>query len=423
MAKTTKYTGNEPAVAQVEHATVGGTIEVGDIFTLTVTGLDGSVSKIMFVATATTIANVTAGLTSAWNASSDANITPITATDFSTYVRLTADTPGIAFTVSEETTESGGGAADDQTFVLTTLVANAGPHDFNDADNWSNGLPANGDTVYIEDAVLLYNLDALDTDTTEFAKLVIRRSQIGVNPAKGNDPLYLQIRAAIVEIDEDEGIGSSSPVAPINLDVDDVTSEIKIFNTGNNGVSTKPAVRLKMNNADETDDTGGSDSPGTNVTVFKGKVGIASEDGETAALDTLTIHDDSVANTSTNVIVGSGVTLETLKKYGGQCKLKCAVGTSLQTGGGSLTTEGTGAITTHTNKGGTFISNSTGTIATVEGYGGIIDTLQNSAIRTITAMKLDPTCILKMNEDVLTTTLSLLTTSNAKDLQITVSEV
>ena len=40
-----------------------------DKYELTATGLDGSTASVLFTATAATVANVTAGLVTAWNAS------------------------------------------------------------------------------------------------------------------------------------------------------------------------------------------------------------------------------------------------------------------------------------------------------------------------------------------------------------------
>jgi ribosomal protein S8E len=61
-ATTTTNNSGTTAVAQISTVTPGGTIEVGDIFTATINSTD-----INYVATGTTVANVTAGLTAAIN--------------------------------------------------------------------------------------------------------------------------------------------------------------------------------------------------------------------------------------------------------------------------------------------------------------------------------------------------------------------
>jgi hypothetical protein len=134
-------------VAQVDTFTPGGTIEVGDIFTLTATGKDGHTAAVSFTATATTAANVAAGLVAAWNASTDPLHTGITATGTVTVI-LTADNAGTAFTVTGTTTESDGSAADAQTFSRAATTANAG-RSFTDILSDMNGRVLQNGYIYI----------------------------------------------------------------------------------------------------------------------------------------------------------------------------------------------------------------------------------------------------------------------------------
>ena len=112
-------------VAQVDTFTPGGTIEIGDIFTLTLTATDATTHAVSYTAAAATAADVAAGLVAAWNASDDEYISRITASGTVTVI-LTADNPGEAFSVAGTTTESDGAAADAQTFTRAATTANAG---------------------------------------------------------------------------------------------------------------------------------------------------------------------------------------------------------------------------------------------------------------------------------------------------------
>ena len=107
---------NVGAVQQVDTVTVGGTVEIGDIFTATVNG-----TAFNFTATAGTAANVAAGLVTQINGGTE----PVTAADLGGGVfTLTADTAGTAFSSAVATTETDGSAADNQTIVTAATIAN-----------------------------------------------------------------------------------------------------------------------------------------------------------------------------------------------------------------------------------------------------------------------------------------------------------
>jgi hypothetical protein len=96
----------------------GGTIEVGDVFTLS--DKDGN-ELVNYTAAAGTVADVTAGLETAWNASTNAICVKYTATDNTTHLVLAADTAGDWYEVVPTTTN--GGAADTQTMIITHTPA------------------------------------------------------------------------------------------------------------------------------------------------------------------------------------------------------------------------------------------------------------------------------------------------------------
>ena len=90
-------------------------VEIGDIFTVIINSL-----SISFTATVATVANVTAGLTTAINASGVASL--VTATDNTTTITIVGDSGGRFFTVSTSTTN--GGATDNQTLTATNVQTN-----------------------------------------------------------------------------------------------------------------------------------------------------------------------------------------------------------------------------------------------------------------------------------------------------------
>jgi len=383
-----RYTGNAAAVAQVDTFTPAN-VEVGDIFTLTVTGLDGTSHAINFTATAATVANVTAGLTAAWNASTNVLCTPMTAADGTTEMTLTADTAGDAFSVAS--TAVNGGAADTQTLTRAATTANAGPKNWNDTGNWSGGAVPGGaanQDVFVEGATILYGLDQSGIANT-LDSLNISESQIGSNPAEGYLATNLQIKATVINIGEHYGPSSAAQSAPINIDAGATASTITVWNSGSNG--TMPAIRLKANQANTT------------ITVLKGKVGIAYEDSETTTIGTLTVSYLTNVTTDADVYVGSGLTVTTIIKYGGDLILRSAATTITNTAG-TFKTYGSGAITTIYVKGGTVELNSTGTITTLEVTKGDVDCTKSTAARTITTPKVDPGGSFKYDPSIVTLT-------------------
>jgi hypothetical protein len=387
-----RYIGQAVVVAQVDKFTPGGTIESGDIFTLTITGWDGRTAAVSFAATATTVANVVAGLVAAWNASTNTLIATLTAADVSTqYVTLTADVAGVAFSVVGTTTEANGDAADDQTLVRAAVTANGSPYDWSCAANWSAGAvpgAAASQNVYVEDAIILYGLNQSGTAETLSSVNVIR-SQIGTNPATGYLPVYLQVKATAVNIARYIGPGTApEEETPILINTGSTASTITIYNTGTNDTTTMPAIRILCNSAS------------TVLNLRKGSVGMAVIDGETATIGTINQNYDTNQDTDTYLYLGSGVTVTTIDKTGGDAVILCGA-TTIRNKGGTLRTEGTGAITTMTCNKGTITSNSAGTITTANAIEeGVIDLTRSSVARTITNPKVSGTGKIKCNSNI-----------------------
>jgi hypothetical protein len=112
---------NVPAVLKQIIRFIPANVEIGDTFTITYTPTGHAVS---FVATAANVANVTAGLTAAWNASVLGSMVKYTAVDNGTDMEITNDLiDDYLNIVSFIATAVNGGAADTQTLTKSTTQA------------------------------------------------------------------------------------------------------------------------------------------------------------------------------------------------------------------------------------------------------------------------------------------------------------
>ncbi len=381
---TMRFVGAAAVVAQVHTITVGGTIESSDIFHIDITGWDGVQERITFVATATTIANVIAGLVAAWNASTSSACTPITASDASPDIVLTADVAGVGFQAAvTSTTEAGGGASDSQTIsapVVTTK--NEGPKDISSVDNWTSdggvatAIPVDGDDVFIEgDFIILYGFDQV---LVQLDSLNITGVQIGTNPIEGWQPQYLNIQSDVLKIGYQYGPSAITQQVPVQLDMDDDVCVMEVYNTGTN--AGDPAVRLKCNNA------------ATTLAVYKGSVSVANEEGETSVLASIISSFTANKTTDVDIFIGRLVTLANLTLNGGEvtCRAETTSGDgkmidgTLTLNNGELRTEGLGTMDAMIVNGGTAKINSTGTITSLICNAGTTDMTGKAGTPTLT---------------------------------------
>jgi hypothetical protein len=375
---TNSWCGGAGAVAQVDTITPAN-VEIGDVFTITVNG-----KSVSFTATAATVANVTAGLTAAWNASTEPEHAEITAADATTHVTLTADTAGVPFTATSAASDGGG--TDTQTCVRAASVTNSGPNDALVDSNWSTGDVPGGDDVVFEDSDVdcLYNLDQLGTTpgTPILTSLTVKSSYTGkIGLPRNNSNGYVEYRPTVLElgtavtaitIGEGDGTGSGR----INLEVGNLTSALAI-------TIHKTAARL------ETDIppvliTTGTQSDDTTMVVNRGDVGVAFHAGDSAVIDTLKMGYVSKETKDAIVAVGSGTTLTTVTKSGGVLTSD-ANATTLTNTAGDVTFIGSATLGTATLAGGTLYYNSSGTLSTVYVTGdSILDFRQDARSRIVT---------------------------------------
>jgi hypothetical protein len=397
---TIRWTGNAAEIAQVDTFTPA-IVEIGDIFILTLTDPSGETAEISFTATAATVANVTAGLEAAWNASTNTLIAAITAADNTTNITLTADTAGDAFSVIATTTDGGG--ADTQTLSKASTTASAGPKHWDSVDNWDGGaLPggAASQDVYIDNFAgdILYGLDQ-SAIANALASLNLEASftgRIGPNGATGKSGDYLQIKALIVNIGEHNGYGTPTASGRIKIDLGTTASTVNVYKTATptDASDGKPAVRLLATHAS------------TDVNVRRGTVGIAIEAGETSTINDIDVSYIASVTGDADVYIGSGVTMGDLSQTGGDIIAQCTIGTvnskagtvlitgspaitELNADGATITLDTTGAITTLNANDGQVYPNNHGTIGTLNVDGAAVDFTQSSRARTVTTVKLN----------------------------------
>lgn len=270
---------------------------------------------------------------------------------------------------------------------IGTVVGHEG--DASWAANWSGAaVPINADDVVFENSAQDLNA-GLNMSAVALASLISRQTYTG---KIGTTTAYWQIGTAKLEIGSYSGPGSPVGSGRIKIDLGSATACVAVvYNTGYGTDTDLPAVRLLAANA------------ATTLEVRKGQVGVAMETAETSTISLITVSYDSAEESDADVFIGSGVTLTTLTKTGGECICKCAA-TTITNRAGTLIIDGVGAVTTLAVTGGTVYPNSSGTIGTLDIDGGLVDCTKSSKARTITTVTLDAPGQLKYDPAVMTFT-------------------
>lgn len=360
------WIGGAAAVAQVDTFTPAN-VEIGDVFTLTATGEDGSTNAVSFTATAATVANVTAGLVAAWNASTHPLATPVTAADATTAVTLTADVAGVPFYVASSATN--GGAANTQTLTRAATTASQGPRDWNTVANWAGRVkPVSTDDVVLDGRGAADVLYGLDQSAVALASLAIKDA---FTYAVGQVGYPLKVGATSVVIGEAGSDGTSQNGSPlVNLNLGTGATSVTVKKTRASGLRGYAAVILAAVNA------------ANKLTVEAGSVAV----GTSTPGDASTFSEVTLTASTARVELGTNVTLTTFAQVGGDAVTRSSL-TTLNQDAGTIRTEGTAAITT-ANVAGTITANATGTIGTLKVKGaGLADFTRSTAARTVTTAR------------------------------------
>lgn len=293
----------------------------------------------------------------------------------------TGKTLGVPFTLTLTTTETGGGAADAQTFTQAATTAANGGTFWSTAANWSTGaVPVAADDVVFQNSANSC-LDGLAQDAVTLTSLTIDQSYTGTIGRPRVNPLgyteyratYLAVSATTITIGRGDGAGSGR----IKINTGTVQTALNIINTGTpteSGVKSVLWLGTHASNA---------------LVIGKGSFAAANYAGEVSTILTLkegyqtSIQSDSDVRIGSGV--GTGVTIATITKTGGTLEINNAFTTLTQTDGETIHNAGAGATVAVT--GGTLRVKTAGTYTTPSvGNKGTIDCSQDLQARTFTSL-------------------------------------
>lgn len=359
------------AVAQVWQGTIASTTNT-HTFILTVTDDKGATFAVQTVADGVlTATQLAAALCAAWNASTSPLLTGITAANNSSaVVTLTADTAGVPFSVAESGTGTWSGTGN--------TTANQGINDYETARNWQlDAIPiATNDVIFgVGQVGAVYGLNQSAIALGDFriekgCKSLIGRFEQGLAHYLRIDPDLLRVEYSGQRCLLDIGSAAISPY---------------IWSDGSPELTGRYVVYIKG-------------SAIATLEIGKGSVAVAAFQEDTATVATVRIGYETTRASDANVLLGPGLTLTTLDMAGGIAKALCAFTTGNILEGATLTTEGTGAITT-LNVYGTAYPNSSGTIGTLNAY-GVVDFTKDRRARTVTSLVLFPGCTVRYHGNI-----------------------
>lgn len=373
---TINYRGDYFTTPQVDTLTPGGTIEASDIFTVTING-----KSVSATAGGTSVASVCTALYNALSASTIPEFAELIFTDNGTHVGVTtrSDRHGWPFTITCTTTETGGGAADDQTFVQATTQTATSPYHVA-AYNFEGGvLPGNGDTVYVPPGrSMLFGLTALSAVTV--TNLHANGTYIGLPfwNVSGYGT-YFEYRTTYLTLGATNlYVGNSEPAGVLRCKVNtgSVQTAMVVYGTGPSADGGGfGACQWKGTNASNA------------VQVKGGSFTVAKVLGETATIATLLVGDGDGSTTDPDVEVGSGVTLTTTKVNGGYLETWSNI-TTATVGGGEHEHQAGTVTTANVKPGGTLYYNSTGTLTTLNYTGGVVSVERDQRSKTFTTVNI-----------------------------------
>lgn len=386
-----KWKGDAKAVAQVDVQTIAGTPAAGSWFDITIGG-----KTLRYTIPATVVSGFTQdlidGIILLWTQNAQqvdgiAEFAEVALTQYDTSkLAFTSLTPGVPFTF---TYNAGGGAT--QSNDGTNSVANASPNDAANTANYTGGaLPSAGDELWFDDCENGPEFGLTALAAIGLIKVVFTanfRGRVGRAPrvivGRSN---YIEYRAQYLQLKSSASSAQiiiDCPSSLIRLDTQTFQFTILCQNTGGGTLGgqqqaeTAPTVCWKGTHASNA------------VVIDKGSFGAAYYPSEVATILTLRMGYVDDVDGDAVVWIGSGVTLGSVNKTGGNLTLNAALTTLVQFGG--ETTVKAGAITTATIYGGTFNQAGTGTITTYTGYPNTKTTMNESnQARTITTATFYP---------------------------------
>lgn len=354
------YTGNAPTIAQVDTLTPGGTIAIGNDFTVAVGG-----KSITYRATGTTVASVCTGLHALLAASTYPEFLEITWADSVTAITATAKVPGRPHTIVLSDAQ-GAGATDTHSFNKTATTVNSGPSDAAAVLNYSSGtLPANSDTLNLDGLAvpILYNCDALAALSGLIVNVTNWSGAFGL-PA-WNPSGYPEYRPRNFVI----------PAVAVNYAGSASRAKFDIDNPGAPCLFTitAPSSQSAESNVPAIQIIGGTSTNHIDLKVNKGNVGVAVNAGEVAHIGSFIAGYQTNQTTDAKVKFGPGVVFQDdeYTVLGGQVESNSDVGTITLYPNATVKVAAGEIDTLVDNRGGTFIYSSPETpIGKYIGYSG-----------------------------------------------------
>lgn len=365
-----RWVANAASITDVWTIALSGTV-TSQTYSMTING-----KSVTYTSTGgDTVATILAALVAAWNLTTNPpEFNELTAAGVGTVGSFTGMTitQDVSGRPSVITVATGGGA----TFTITNTTVASGPNFFDNALNWTAGAPANSQTLVFDNGSVpcKYNI------STSLTGIVLNvnagySGQIGLPLINADGQVtYNEYRTTSLTLAGGTAVINSTGINRCNLAFGANTTTIRVLSTGARLDTNTPVVLV----------IGGNGS--SELDISKGDVGIAFYQGQAATFPV--IKTGYIANPLQDVslIVGSGATLTTVTKNGGNARISSNVTTVTQDVlGGTLTIADAATVTTLNAYGGTVAISSTGTIGTINAYGqAIIDADQDPRARTIT---------------------------------------
>jgi hypothetical protein len=358
--------GDEATQAQIATAVIDTVDGTDNIFTVTSGGHTVSVESVTNPGiTATALLVELQAATDPrftemdWTNPSGGNIT----------ATVKAENAGVPLDVQLSVSGVGSGSVTD----FIDDVPNEGPNNWATGENWSLGaIPENGDDVVIEhNAVpILYGLDQ---SSVTLDSLTIKSTYTGTIGLPLTNPNgYTEHRPRYINIGSTVNTINSSGSGRINIDLAAAAAAVTINGSGTPAVAGIPPILLLGSNA------------GNTLNLNKGSVGIAFHGDETAVFATIAMEFVNTQASDATLVCGSGCTLTTITKSGGNATVNSNLTTVTQTAG-TMTIGGTATVTTAYIQSGSCFYTSSGTMTSaVIASGGVLDFRRNGNARTVT---------------------------------------
>lgn len=377
---TVNFLPSAPLVAQVSTVQVTAA-DVSTTYKLTVGGL-----VVSALGTAADVNATAASVAAAWNADLRPYFTGVTAAAVSTdTITLTADVAGVPFIATSSVSGGSGTIA-----AVTLVTASSSIYHINLALNYSGGvLPSAGDTVNIDNIItpILWGFE--DTAITGVTLGLINygsnhQGKVGLpynaftTAADGSAftttvpeyrATYLKYPSTLFQC------SSQSP--RIKHDFGSVVFTGTVYNTATSGFETGlMPLRIKASNT------------GNVLTVSKGRVGIGGDaPGEIAKVSVLNVGYVTDQVNDSQVYVGSGGVVPTVRPTGGTTTMDCVPTSELTVDEGAKAyVRASGTITALNLTGTLDISTGAGTltVTTFKVYKGATVNDQNGRLPTST---------------------------------------